>query len=235
MDLVYRGRTRFGREKRGTVAYQHTSCHPYRERLFDQLHEGLARSKRMGPSALSRCAGASGNHGYVPADDGGCPNGTRFDKTVCRYEEFLFAETLEHKASYNSVGYVSEKIVDAFLAGAVPIYSGAAQVNQIFNPKAFVHADVSSEEGMQATVGRVLELLENRTKYERMRRIEPVVSHAALRKFFSWHPAVWKTHGDELRWKILVEVLRHCGRMLADAERQGGGAAGAAAPQGESL
>jgi len=142
---------------------------------------------------------------------------------VCQYEEFLFTECLEHKKTLNSVGYVSEKIVDGFLAGAVPIYAGASQVDEIFNTEAFVHADVSSLPGMLATAAKVVKLMENRTEYERMRRVEPLMSNETLQKFFSWHPAVWGTHGDGLRRRIVDEVLMHCGRI---SSKRGGGSQG---------
>ena len=40
-------------------------------------------------------------------------------------------------------GYVTEKIVLAFLAGSIPIYYGDRKhVNYLFNPDAFVYYDV---------------------------------------------------------------------------------------------
>lgn len=44
-------------------------------------------------------------------------------------------------------GYVTEKIVDAFLAGAVPVYWGNASVKEQFNPAAFIdRSDFDSDE-----------------------------------------------------------------------------------------
>ncbi len=42
--------------------------------------------------------------------------------------------------NYPSRGYVTEKIADAFAAGSLPIYWGAPDVEQDFNPKRFIHA-----------------------------------------------------------------------------------------------
>ena len=38
-------------------------------------------------------------------------------------------------------GYHTEKLTGAFIAGVVPIYSGDPNVNQIFNPRAFINID----------------------------------------------------------------------------------------------
>lgn len=36
-------------------------------------------------------------------------------------------------------GYVTEKIANAFLSGAVPVYWGTADVSKVFNPESFIH------------------------------------------------------------------------------------------------
>ncbi len=35
-------------------------------------------------------------------------------------------------------GYVSEKILDSFISGTIPIYYGGYMVDEFFNPKAFI-------------------------------------------------------------------------------------------------
>ena len=51
---------------------------------------------------------------------------------------FRFALAIENSAD---PGYCTEKIVDAWAAGAVPVYGGDPLVKQEFNPAAFVCAD----------------------------------------------------------------------------------------------
>lgn len=41
----------------------------------------------------------------------------------------------------SSPGYQTEKIADAFIARSIPLYWGNPHVKDIFNPKAFIHAD----------------------------------------------------------------------------------------------
>lgn len=53
-------------------------------------------------------------------------------------------------------GYVTEKLVDAWMAGCVPIYWGDETVSRDFNPKAFIHArDFKSWEDLAVYVYEV--------------------------------------------------------------------------------
>jgi alpha(1,3/1,4) fucosyltransferase len=57
-------------------------------------------------------------------------------------------------SSYN--GYTTEKIVDAFIAGTVPIYYGNPLIYKEFNPKAFVN--VESNNDYLETLERIIEI-----------------------------------------------------------------------------
>lgn len=52
------------------------------------------------------------------------------------YQNYKFAITFEN--CDNAVGYISEKILDAFMAGIVPVYWGAPNVEQHIPPECFV-------------------------------------------------------------------------------------------------
>lgn len=54
------------------------------------------------------------------------------------FVNFKFVIAFENKAIR---GYISEKLINPFLAGAVPIYLGAPDVAQHFNPKRFINVD----------------------------------------------------------------------------------------------
>lgn len=43
--------------------------------------------------------------------------------------------------STDQQGFITEKIMDAFLAGSIPIYKGASDVDCIFNQNAFINAN----------------------------------------------------------------------------------------------
>ena len=57
-----------------------------------------------------------------------------------------FENTLSSKES-NGIKYVTQKILSAFIAGSIPIYSGYREIAELFNPAAFINAhDFSSHQ-----------------------------------------------------------------------------------------
>lgn len=72
------------------------------------------------------------------------PTKTYLDSAVAKYQPYRFVIAMENSTR---PGYITEKLINAFLAGAIPIYWGAPDVHQYFNPAAFVlvrnKADIS--------------------------------------------------------------------------------------------
>jgi alpha(1,3/1,4) fucosyltransferase len=69
-------------------------------------------------------------------------------------------------------GYTTEKLVDAFLAGSVPIYWGDPLVDCDFNPRAFLDHDSCGS--VSRTVQAVLELDDDASAWRRMRAEAPM-------------------------------------------------------------
>ena len=78
-------------------------------------------------------------------------------------------------------GYVSEKILNAFLSGTVPIYYGTADVFKMFNKDAFIYYDI---EDPQPALDRILYLETNRTAYSEVLS-QPILADGALEEYFS--------------------------------------------------
>ena len=49
--------------------------------------------------------------------------------------DFKFSIAMEN---INGDGYISEKIIDSFIAGTIPIYYGSYMIEECVNPKAFI-------------------------------------------------------------------------------------------------
>lgn len=63
-------------------------------------------------------------------------------------------------------GFVTEKIMDAFIAGSIPVYYGSETVTEIFNPKAFINCnDFNSFDDV---IKRIVELDNNDDMYLEM-------------------------------------------------------------------
>ena len=58
------------------------------------------------------------------------------NKLVEAYTQYKFVIAMEN---YQKPGYVTEKILNAFYSGAIPIYWGAPDIDEYFNPKAFIN------------------------------------------------------------------------------------------------
>ena len=59
------------------------------------------------------------------------------DSAVRHFAPYRFALAFE---SHDLPGYVTEKIVNAYLAGAVPVYWGTARVKEVFDSRSFLFA-----------------------------------------------------------------------------------------------
>ena len=69
--------------------------------------------------------------------------------------------------------YVTEKLVNAFLARVIPIYYGTNYVTQVFNSRAFLMLEDQSEASFDKLLAQIKELDENDAKYIEMLN-EPV-------------------------------------------------------------
>ena len=86
---------------------------------------------------------------------------TYYDTSVVKYRPYRFVICCENK---RVKGYCTEKIINARLAHAVPIYLGDPDVSKLFNPRAFVDA---SKPGFMR---QIMELDKNKAKFEAMVR-----------------------------------------------------------------
>lgn len=75
-------------------------------------------------------------------------------------------------------GYVTEKIVDAWAAGTVPLYWGAPDVAEYFNPEAFI--DCSRMQSPKELVKKIEELEENPELYLKMMKAPAVLPDSRL-------------------------------------------------------
>jgi alpha(1,3/1,4) fucosyltransferase len=86
-----------------------------------------------------------------------------YDSAVEKYKDYKFVICFENTSKD---GYVTEKIVNAMLAGAIPIYWGDPNVTKHFNPKSFIN--VHDFKDLSAVVDQVKEIDENDQLYKAM-------------------------------------------------------------------
>ena len=71
-------------------------------------------------------------------------------------------------------GFITEKIIEAFYADAIPVYYGSSNITEIFNPKAFIN--VGDYESFDAAIDRILEIESNDELYLEMLR-QPIFNN----------------------------------------------------------
>lgn len=138
------------------LVYVSENCVAERENFFK-----LAQATGAGADALGSCSNTVDGKlipgGYADLND--------------TYSQYNFVMAMENT---QKPGYVSEKIINAFNSGAIPIYWGdSATVKTIFNPNAFI--DLNNFANFEQAVAYIYELQNNPSKLAQMRS-EPILN-----------------------------------------------------------
>merc|ERR1719163_703824 len=111
------------------MLYASSNCVRYREEAFDAIRRLFGNE--TAPHVAGRCAGS-----MKPPPLKVRPNGKNnhwvHNHKLAR--DYRFALVMENK---NLPRYVTEKIVNAFASGSIPVYYGTTEVFQLFNRDAF--------------------------------------------------------------------------------------------------
>jgi hypothetical protein len=187
-----------------------------REALFDAL-AGVVASHALGTSpsgrvdALGACVGGGRPRDEARLASRFAPGGFH-DGAVGVLAPYKFAVAFEH--SPRAPGYVTEKLVNAMLAGAVPIYDGPPEAARWFNPRSYVDCSeaalqpngsggVGGSEAwlVQQCVAKVMAVHRNHSAYVEMisepwlRGGADGTAAATARELFGWHASFGSTAG----------------------------------------
>jgi hypothetical protein len=173
------------------LVYAVSNCVAYRERAFSAL-SNLGKQVEYGGRCSARIVPGRNASNIVKAPDSVIKSNWGDNHLV--FQPYRFALVMENK---NANGYITEKILNAFLAGCIPIYYGTPEVFDIFNKRAFIWYDVDQP---KAALDRIAYLEENRTAYDEVIK-EPILANGAetIRKYFSWNDELG--NGD-IKWFI---------------------------------
>ena len=178
------------------LVYISSNCLPHRERMFD-LFSTIGNT-----SAGGKC------HGTTPLYKNSATQLARgrWPTAWKAYERYKFGLVMENSLTE---GYISEKILTAFVGGTVPIYYGTPEVFEIFNKDAFIYLNDSN---IQDVLSEVKYLLSDRAEYERRAGL-PVLAQGAHEKYF-WHG---KTQINQYREHIGISPLRSNDAVVDDS------------------
>ncbi len=136
--------------------YTNPRCAP-RNELFQAMH---ARRFVEAPGKLFN---------NTTADLAGRRTADWRDSKVEYLKQFQFVIAAENSRHH---GYITEKITDAFKAGAIPIYWGDLSIEHDFNPGSFVNGN--SFESFESLADHVLELSNDPVRMAEMRSVAPM-------------------------------------------------------------
>jgi hypothetical protein len=89
-------------------------------------------------------------------------------KFTSEYGVALAFENLSRKS------YITEKIYEAFVVNAVPVYWGAEDITEEFNPDSYIVFDVSSNEAANKSFMNILSLLSDEERINSMSKVDPI-------------------------------------------------------------
>lgn len=140
------------------------------------------------------CAGGFCNNmpGGQTAPEDELTYGDRYFPFLQNYKFVICFENSKHP------GYITEKLLNAYVAGTVPIYWGTPEALEWLNPKAFLFLEDESEDAMRALVERVKAMDADEAAYQAMHR-EPLLRPGGM-------PEAWTI--DSLRRRVSAALAR---------------------------
>ena len=156
------------------LLFIHSHCVEFRDQAFLALAE-------IGPvHAGGKCPGNKAMEGVETAKRVQLTLPNSYNRNSMLFARYRFALVMEN---LNKEGYITEKIVNAFLGGAIPIWYGTREIFDIFNKDAFVYYDIENPE---EALERIRYLEQNKTAFEEVRNA-PILKDGdeTVRKYFS--------------------------------------------------
>lgn len=160
---------------------------PIRNQFVRRLSQAYKRVDCLGPFMNNMPRGET-----APEDE--VVYGDRYLEVLQRYKFVICFENCQQPAN------LTEKLLNAWLAGTVPIYWGCPAALEWLNPRAFLYLPDGSPASMDALITKIKELDESPTAYYDMFR-EPLIDPT------KGMPYTWTL--EHLREKIETLVHRH--------------------------
>lgn len=160
--------------KYNAMVYTNSACHRHREEAVNEISAII-------PIHLGgQCRGARPTKGNYTRMRTPRREWARNFEVQTNYK-FCFAMENSHPYQHH---YITEKILNPFLAGCIPVYYGTPDVFDVFNRKAMVYYDPDNP---APALKQLKELYQNETLYNETLYNQPILAHGneTLRKYFS--------------------------------------------------
>jgi hypothetical protein len=185
---IFDPKFRVNNTKKKFLSYIASNCVEYREKAFRDL--STIGTVNYG----GRCSGLAGgiSNGTIQQSRVG---GSWLRNAKGVFQDYRFGLVMENK---KSDGYITEKIVNAYLSGGtVPIWYGTREIFDVFNERAFIYYDI---EDPQPALDRITYLEKNQTAYAEVLK-EPILANGdqTIEDYFSFRDDVG---GGKLKKRI---------------------------------
>ena len=156
------------------LLYVNSHCVHFREQAFDRLCLAAASHGLKPPVSRGRC------HGKHPETSKFRDDRLLRNRNAAMLTGFRFMLVMENSLTD---GYITEKILDAYLAHSIPVYYGTKDVFRIFNRDSFIYYDIEDPE---PAINTLLKLEQNESAYlEKMNAPILAEGELTLKKYFS--------------------------------------------------
>lgn len=190
------------------LIYAASNCIDYREEAFSRLASiGPVHyaGKCTGTDTVGNALTKHGNEPNIstnrtfrqPLENN--TNGPAYLHNVELFHDYRFSLVLENAKMQ---GYISEKIVNAFLSGSIPIWYGTPDIKKVFNERAFIYYNITDP---QKAIDRIRYLESNRTAYGEVMNA-PILANAedTIDQYFSIQDSI----GSGLLKRRIREMVR---------------------------
>lgn len=126
---IYKPRIDTNINRKWTIGYCASNKVQIREDMFNKFVKKLGHEKCR---SFGTCYGSYKNTNQSTGGD------YQGDSLIAQYRKCKFVLAMENS---KRDGYVTEKIVNAFYSGAIPIYWGSSNISDLFNKDAFINVD----------------------------------------------------------------------------------------------
>ena len=179
------------------LVYAHQDCQPHRERAYDSLVDLAVSMNKEKPDALGACHGKhpeTFKKSFPGAMDRGAHKNTDAHSNIVYFGDYRFVLCMENTFAE---GYITEKILNAYAAGTIPIYyGGGRQIFEVFNPRSFIYFDIHRPQAALNLIKRLE--LDNRAYMSML--AQPIFRHGrqTIEDYFSLDGS----NGGKLRKKV---------------------------------
>jgi len=102
------------------------------------------------------------------------------------YKDYKFGLAMENS---NEDGYITEKIMNVYIGGAIPIYWGTSKIKEIFNPDSFIY--INDYASFDECANHIIAIGKDPIRLKRMQNAPIFVENSKYSRYYNIPPPEW--------------------------------------------